>query len=138
MDFSAIRDFKTREIEKLVMLTTGGINQIEILSILSIIGVSLFGSWGAEIIKRMVLKDITLSKEIEEFTDLTKNYYNPRTETLPLFTNGDLKKLIMPVFYLAGAEDCFYNSKKNSNSVKKIITSRNNKSPAGRWTCITG
>ena len=52
-----------------------------------------------------ISQGLELPKEVLEFINLIGAGYNPITEELPVFTDGQLKRLSMPILFIAGKRD---------------------------------
>ena len=108
-------------VEKLVLLTPGGVTSVRVTAVLRLIAVSLFGRWGMESIKRMVYRDVAIPAEVEEFATLIQNHYKPRTDPQPLFSDEELARLTMPTLLIAGEKDCFYVSDKTAARLQQLL-----------------
>ena len=109
------------QVEKLVLLAPGGVTPVRVSTMLRLIAVSLFGKWGMESINRMVYGDLVMPEEVEAFGALIMDYYRPRTDPQPLFSDEELKRLTMPTLLVAGAKDCFYVSEKTADRLRKLL-----------------
>jgi pimeloyl-ACP methyl ester carboxylesterase len=108
-------------VEKLVLLTPGGVTSVRLSTVLRLVAVSLFGRWGMESIKRMVYRDVVVPADVEEFATLIQNHYKPRTDPQPLFSDEELARLTMPTLLIAGAKDCFYVSEKTAARLQQWL-----------------
>lgn len=108
---------------KLVLLATAGITQVKVSTIIWIIITSMFGKWGFEKLNKMVYNKITIDKKALDFSVLIKNYFKPRTDVLPIFSNEQLKSIQSETFFMGGERDCFYNSSKTAARLKENIKS---------------
>ncbi len=116
--FSTLRP---ERVARLVLLTPGGVTPVRLPAVLRIIAVSLFGRRGAEAVKRMVYGNLVVPAEVETFSNLVQNHYNPRTDAQPLFADEELRRLVMPVLLVVGAEDCFYAAEKVAARLQKLL-----------------
>ena len=108
-------------VEKLVLLTPGGVTPVRASTVLRLIAVSLFGRRGMESINRMVFGDLAIPDEVKEFSALIMNHYKPRTDPQPIFTDEELARLTMPTLLVAGAKDCFYVSEKSTARLQRLL-----------------
>lgn len=108
-------------VEKLVLLAPGGITPVKTSALLRIVAVSLFGRRGAESVNRMVYRDVIVPDEVRAFGSLIQENYNPRTDPQPLFTDEQLERLTMPVLLVAGAKDCFFESQKTAERLRRLV-----------------
>jgi len=109
------------QIEKLVLLTPGGVTNVRLSTVLRLIAVSMFGRRGMQSINRLVYGDLAIPEEVEAFSTLIMNHYKPRTDAQPLFSDEELKQLIMPTLLVAGAKDCFYVSEKTAARLQTLL-----------------
>lgn len=112
---------RPERVEKLVLLTPGGVTPVRLSFILRLIGLSLFGRWGAGAIRRVIYGDLVLPEEVEAFSSLIQDHYNPRTEVQPIFSDEELQRLTMPVLLVAGSEDCCYVSEKTAGRLQRLL-----------------
>lgn len=108
-------------VARLVLLTPGGVTSVRPSFVLRIIGLSLFGRWGAESVKKLVYGDLALPEEVTEFSTLIMNHYRPRTDTQPIFTDEELKRLTMPILLVAGTQDCCYVSENTATRLQRLL-----------------
>jgi len=57
-----------------------------------------------------ISQGVELPKEVSEFIKLIISGYYPITEQLPVFTDGQIKRLTMPVLFIAGKCDVMVNA----------------------------
>jgi pimeloyl-ACP methyl ester carboxylesterase len=103
------------KIEKLVLIATAGVVQVNIKTIFWIIITSFLGSWGFNQLNKLVYSNIEIDNKALEFALLIKDNYKPRTDVLPLFEDDTLQKLDIPTLFIGGENDCFYNSEKTAS-----------------------
>lgn len=96
-------------VEKLVLLTSGGIVNPRFVFLLRVILYSLLGGWGRRKINDMVIGSTELPKEAWDFMNLIMTHFRPRIGAQPVFADKQLKNLTMPVLYLAGGRDAIVN-----------------------------
>ena len=105
-------------IEKLVLMATAGVVQVKTKTILWIVITSFLGSWGFKKLNKLVYGNLGIDDKVLEFASLIKDYYKPRTDVLPVLKDYTLKKLEIPTLYIAGENDCFYDSGKTASLLK--------------------
>jgi pimeloyl-ACP methyl ester carboxylesterase len=113
--------YRPERVSRLVLLAPGGVTPVRLAFVLRLVALSLFGQWGAASIKRMVYGGLSLPGEVEEFIRLIENYYHPRTDSQPLFSDEELKRLTMPTLLVAGARDCCYISEKIAARLQRVL-----------------
>ncbi len=117
-------DFTIRhpeKVDKLVLLATAGITQVKTSTIFLIVITSLFSNWGFKKINKIVYGNLDIDKTALEFASLVKKYFIPRTDVLTVFTNSQLQKIHIPVYFIGGKQDCFYNSQKTALRLSENI-----------------
>jgi pimeloyl-ACP methyl ester carboxylesterase len=62
-----------------------------------------------------------LPKEVEDFMNLIFASYNPFTDILPVFSDGQLKKLIMPVLFVGGENDAMLDAPAAARRLEKLL-----------------
>jgi len=102
------------KVNKLILLAPAGITQVRPSTIFWIIITSIFGKWGFQKINEMVYGNLEIDKTALEFALLVKKHFKPRTDVLPIFTDTQLQQIQIPVYFIGGEIDCFYNSQKTS------------------------
>lgn len=68
-----------------------------------------------------VTEGAALPKEVEEFINLILRGYNPITETLPVFTDEQLRRLTMPVLFIAGKHDVMVDAVGASQRLNELL-----------------
>jgi len=96
---------RPERVEKLVLLTPGGIVPDRLSFIVRVIPLSFMGRWGLKRINRMVMGEQPVDPEVEEAMMLITRHFKPRVGTLPQFSNAELQRLTMPVLLLMGSDD---------------------------------
>ncbi len=114
----------SRRCESLTLIASGGIVPIKSSMIIKLIFTSLFKKSGFKKIAQIVYNDTEIDEKVLEFALLSQEYFIPRTENIPLFSDDELKLIRCPMLYLAGQHDCFYHSTRAAerlNQMKKGI-----------------
>lgn len=107
--------------DKLVLIATAGITPIKLSSLFWIILTSIFGDWGFKKLNKMVYGNLEIDPKALKFAGLVKQYFKPRTDVLPLFTDEKLQSIQIPTLFIGGENDCFYDSKKTAVRLSKQI-----------------
>jgi pimeloyl-ACP methyl ester carboxylesterase len=113
--------YKPERVEKLVLLSPGGIVPDRLSFILRAVLLSLLGRWGIKRIHRMVLGGQTVSEEVEEAMTLIMTHFKPRLGVLPIFPDRELQRLTMPIMLLIGAQDALRDAEKISTRLRKLV-----------------
>jgi len=107
-------------VDKLVLLTPGGITPDRISFALRAIPLSFMGRWGIERINRMVFGPQPIPAEVNEVTTLIMTHFNPRIGMLPIFSDEELQRLTMPTLLLIGQEDALRDARKVAERMQKL------------------
>ncbi len=110
-----------QKVKKLILLATAGITPIKLGTVFWIILTSISGQWGFNKLNRLVYRDLPVDEKTLEFAMLIKNNFIPRTDVLSIFPESQLKKVEAKTLFLGGELDCFYNSAKTAERMKKHI-----------------
>jgi len=113
--------YEPERVEKLVLLTPGGIVPDKLSFILRAIPLSLLGRWGIKRIIRMVLGSQAVSEEVGEAMTLIMTHFKARIGVLPIFSDLELQRLTMPVMLLMGAQDALRDADKISTRLHKLV-----------------
>ena len=116
--------FATRHpqrVEKLVLLSPGGIVPDRLSFFLRAVPLSLLGSWGVARLQRLVLEDVKLTAAAERFTELSMTHFTARYGKLPIFSDEQLRRLTMPVLLLGGAQDSLRDVEKIAARLRKLL-----------------
>ncbi|MCF8358452.1 MAG: alpha/beta hydrolase [Prolixibacteraceae bacterium] len=117
-------DFTTKypaRVEHLVLTATAGITPIKTKAVLLVILTSLAGKWGMQKLDKLIYGGLEIDERVLEFAAMIKEYYNPRTVVMPVFTDEQLKQIEAPVLFIGGENDCFYNSQKTASRLDENV-----------------
>jgi len=112
---------KPERVGRLVLIVPAGMCQPRLGFILRLAFFSLLGDWGRRQLKKMVFKDIAMPEDLEQFLTLVDRHFNYRIGSPPLFTDGELRGLNLPVLYLAGEQDAMLNTPKTAERLQKLV-----------------
>lgn len=107
-------------VTRLVLLAPGGIATPRLSFLLRAIPLSFMGRWGAEAINRIVFGRQPIAEEAVTFMNEIMTHFKPRIEPQPLFTDGELAALTMPILLLAGADDALLPSEKTVARLSRL------------------
>jgi pimeloyl-ACP methyl ester carboxylesterase len=113
--------YQPERVEKLVLLTPGGIVPDRLSFILRVIPLSLLGRWGRRRINQLVLAGQRVDPETDEAMMLITSHFKPRVGTLPIFTDAELRRLTMPVLLLVGAKDALRDGEKIAARLRGLL-----------------
>jgi pimeloyl-ACP methyl ester carboxylesterase len=86
-----------------------------------VIWYSLQGKRGAEKIKQLVNHKVVLPTEALEFGNLVQKYFKPLTEVLPVFSDEEIRRLTMPVYYAAGDQDSILDTLASAERLRQLL-----------------
>jgi pimeloyl-ACP methyl ester carboxylesterase len=112
---------RPERVDKLVLLTPGGITRDRISFALRAIPLSFLGRWGVERINRMVFGPRPIPAGVNEATALIMAHFRPRIGVLPIFSDEELRRLTMPTFLLIGREDALRDAGKVAERMRKLV-----------------
>jgi pimeloyl-ACP methyl ester carboxylesterase len=104
-------------VTKLVLLCPAGVAPQKVSFMLQTVGLMFFGQWGLERLIKIVNGGQSIALEALEYTRLIANNFNPRIESLPIFSDQALKRLEMPVRLIVGEKDALLPSR---NTVARL------------------
>lgn len=84
-------------VEKLVLLCPAGVAAQKPSFMLLVLVLMPFGDWGHRRLMRIISHKQDLPEEAVSYTRLMGKNFNPRMETIPLFSDAELRTLHMPV-----------------------------------------
>jgi pimeloyl-ACP methyl ester carboxylesterase len=114
--------YKPERVEKLVLLAPAGVVNERIFFLLRVILYMPFGLKGGRAINRIVCGKDTIDREVLKYMDLIMTHFRPRTESLRIFNDEELKRLSMPVLLIGGDRDAIRDVKKIDGRMKKLVT----------------
>src|SRR5262245_3552203 len=113
--------WKPERVRALVLLSPGGIVPDNLSFVLRALPLLLLGRWGARRINRMVLGGQVVPIEVEAGMALVYQHFKPRLGVLPLFSDGELRRLTMPVQLLIGGRDTLRSAEKITARMRKLV-----------------
>lgn len=92
-------------VDRLVLLTPGGIVPDRASFLLRAIGLSLLGTWGLKRLTADLFGDQAVPAGVLDIVVEISRHFKPRLGVLPLFTDDELKRLTMPLLLIGGTKD---------------------------------
>ncbi|MEW5868355.1 MAG: alpha/beta hydrolase [Chloroflexota bacterium] len=108
-------------VSKLVLLAPGGVMPTRRSFIFKGMAYSMFGSWGAGRINRMVFGRQVIHPEAVKFMDAILTHVRPRIGKEYLFTDEELQRLEMPVLLIGGTEDAIIQVEEAAARLRKLL-----------------
>jgi pimeloyl-ACP methyl ester carboxylesterase len=112
---------RPERVDKLVLLTPGGITPDRISFVLRAIPLSLLGQWGIERINRMVFGPQPIPAEVNDAITLIMTHFKLRLGVLPIFSDEELRRLTMPTLLLIGQQDRLRDAGKVAERMGKLV-----------------
>lgn len=103
---------KPDHIEKLVLLSPGGIVPDKFSFVLKAVPLSMLGRWGIRRVNRLMSGDQEIPPDVDDALTTIMTHFNARVEPLPLFTDDELHQLQMPVLVIVGDKDALRDAPK--------------------------
>jgi pimeloyl-ACP methyl ester carboxylesterase len=113
--------FRPERVDKLVLLTPGGITRDRISFVFRAIPLSFLGRWGIERINRMVFGPQPVPTEVNEAIIQIMTHFKFRIGLLPIFSDEELRRLTMPTMLLVGQDDALRDARKVAQRMRKFM-----------------
>ncbi len=113
--------FRPERVERLVLLCPGGVVPDRMSFFLRAMVLLPFGRRGADRLNRMLFGDLPVPEGVAEFTALIMTQFRSRTGILPIFSDGELRRLAMPVLFLGGEKDGMRASEKIAARLRALL-----------------
>jgi pimeloyl-ACP methyl ester carboxylesterase len=110
-------------VEKLVLMTPGGIVPDRLSFILKVIPLSMLGRWGQRRIIRLLYGAQVVPDGVEDIMAVVSRHFKSRFGVLPIFSDEELQRLTMPVFLLGGTKDCLRDMEKIAARMRALLPS---------------
>ncbi len=81
----------------------------------------LMGRRGTEGMVRLLTAGQSLPAEVVDYMHLISTAFNPRIETIPLFTDEELRCLTMPVLLIVGEKDVMLPSQQTADRLRALL-----------------
>ena len=113
------------KVEKLVLLCPAGIGKQRISFLFKAVFHSALGEKGMDSLIRKVNGSQPIPDEMLEYQKLIGDNFNYRREVIPLFSDIELKRLIMPVILFVGKKDIMFHSGMTAKRLGSIVPHAN-------------
>lgn len=108
-------------VSKLVLIAASGIVPVKPSFIVRTLLYLAMGKQGRAAISRMIFGPDEIPQEVEAFTSLIGEHFNPLTGALPILPDERMSCLTMPLIYIAGANDATTDTKKAVQRLHRLI-----------------
>ncbi|MEU6413816.1 alpha/beta hydrolase [Microbispora sp. NPDC046933] len=113
-------------VERLALLCPGGIGRQKASFAVRALVLLLFGEWGRRRVLTMVMGDAPSGSEPRlaaylDYAAQISRHFRPRREKLPVFGDGALGGLTMPVLVILGGRDVMLDSRDTERRVRRAV-----------------
>ena len=108
-------------VSKIVLVATSGISPVKPSFLLKTIFYAFRGKKGRNAMNRLVYGTSAIPEEVLQVADMIMENFNPMVAALPIFGEERLKKLTMPVLYIAGENDVTVDAKKTAQRIRRLM-----------------
>jgi pimeloyl-ACP methyl ester carboxylesterase len=108
-------------VSKLVLLCPGGIGPQKKLYPLQMLFYLLLGKKGEDIMYRKLYGNQPVPEEVHRYQKLIGNNFNFRKELLPIFADGEIRRLTMPVTLFAGDQDIVFHTDQMMKRLERLV-----------------
>lgn len=109
------------KVAKLVLIAPSGIAPTSPSFVIKTILYLLMGEKGRKAITKMIFGNDEIPQEVMDFTSLIGENFNPLTGAMPALTDDRMRKLTMPLLFIAGENDTLTNARKAAKRLKGIL-----------------
>lgn len=115
----------SKKVDKLVLLCPAGIGPQKKSFIFKFLFYSLFGEKGIDKLYYKINGNKLIDDMMLNYQKLIAKHFNFRRETIPLFSDDELRKLTMPVSLFVGGKDVMLHSEQTAKRLKSIVNHAN-------------
>ena len=105
----------------LVLLATGGVTPVRASFLLRAIPLTFLGRKGAERINKITFGRQPIHPEAVRIMNVIMTNFKPRIGPQQLYSDADLQRLDMPVFYIGGLQDALIDSSKTADRLRQTV-----------------
>ena len=113
--------YQPTRVEKLVLLSPGGIVPDKLSFVFQAIPLALMGRWGVRRVNQMLVAGQAISAEVDDALALIMTHFKTRIGALPIFHDAELQALHMPVLLLMGDQDVLRDARKISARMRQQV-----------------
>ena len=108
-------------VERLALVSPGGIAPGKLSFTLKAIFLSLFGERGIEALNRGLFGDRPIPEGALEFMRVISSHVNPRFAALPVFADEELRSLPMPILLIVGLKDSMLPAARIADRLERLV-----------------
>jgi pimeloyl-ACP methyl ester carboxylesterase len=113
--------YRPEMVEKLALITPGGIIPIKKYFAFRDILYIKMGKWGARKINRILFGNVPVPVDVINYIDLVMSNIKARNASMPIFSDEELRRLTMPTLLLGGLKDPIQNIVKVVARMNKLL-----------------
>ena len=107
--------------EKLALIAPSGIVPNKPSFLLKTILYLMMGERGRKAMSRMIFGSDNVPEEVLAYTKMIGDNFNPLTGAMPDLTDDEMRRLTMPLLYIAGENDATSDVPKAANRLKELV-----------------
>ncbi len=108
-------------VSKLSLICPSGIYPQKVSFILRVIPLMFMGDFGFRRINQLIYHKESINEQVLAYSRLISESFNPRMETIPVFTDEELQRLSMPVLYIGGDKDVMLHSSQSGARLRALL-----------------
>jgi pimeloyl-ACP methyl ester carboxylesterase len=112
---------KPDKISALSMITSGGLVPAKKSFIFKSILYMMMGKPGQKLLNKAVYYKTEVPDEVLEFQAIVSKHFNPVIETLPIFSDEQLKNIASPIQFIGGENDSLINSVRTAERISNLF-----------------
>jgi pimeloyl-ACP methyl ester carboxylesterase len=109
------------KVGKLVLIAPSGIAPTSASFVVKTILYLMMGAKGRKALNKMIFGNDEIPEEVMDFTRLIGENFNPLTGALPALPDERMRKLNMPLLFIAGENDTLTNAGKAAERLRKLV-----------------
>jgi len=109
------------KIDKLVIMSPSGIGPQRVSFLFKAMPFLLLGEKGRDKVTRLVNGNQPIPAEVMKNLKLIAQHFRFRSETVPIFTDEELKRIVSPILLIAGEQDVMLDTKKTAERLAKLL-----------------
>lgn len=112
---------KPEKVIAMSMITSGGLVEARKSFLLKAVLYMMMGKAGQKLLNKAIYYKTKVPDEMLEFQEIVSKHFNPVLEALPIFDDGDLRKITAPIQFFGGKHDALINSEKTAERIRKLF-----------------
>jgi pimeloyl-ACP methyl ester carboxylesterase len=108
-------------VRALSLISPGGLAPARGTFLLKALPLALLGDRGSDHIQRLVFGAVEVPQPVLEFARLVARHYRPLTQRLPVFGDGELRRLQMPIQFLGGTGDALIRAEESAARLSRLL-----------------